>query len=103
MCRNVIVYDEELLAAHPTPKLEDHRLPAVRNCLFNTFALPFISGDRSSICNLRTSHAVVRDPTNRVITTNLYTLVPNLTHRKPIHTLFFKIHFNFSAVLSLYL
>jgi len=32
------VYDEGLLAPRPTPKLEDHPLSAVRNCLFNTFA-----------------------------------------------------------------
>jgi hypothetical protein len=29
---------EELLAPRPTPKLWDHRLLPVRNCLFNTFA-----------------------------------------------------------------
>jgi hypothetical protein len=29
---------EELLAPRPTPKLEDHRLSAVRHCLFNVFA-----------------------------------------------------------------
>ncbi|PNF20287.1 hypothetical protein B7P43_G14398, partial [Cryptotermes secundus] len=28
----------ELLAPHPTPKLEGHPLPAVRDCLFNIFA-----------------------------------------------------------------
>jgi hypothetical protein len=27
-----------LLAPRPTPKLEDHPLPAVRDCLFNVFA-----------------------------------------------------------------
>jgi hypothetical protein len=31
-------YDEELLAPRPTPKLEDHHLWAVRDCLFNIFA-----------------------------------------------------------------
>jgi hypothetical protein len=30
-----IVYGEELLAPRPTPKLEDHPLSAVRDCLFN--------------------------------------------------------------------
>jgi hypothetical protein len=39
MIRNlVIIYGEELLALHPTPKLEDHPLSAVRDCLFNVFA-----------------------------------------------------------------
>jgi hypothetical protein len=33
----MIFYDEELLAPHPTPKLEDHPLSAVRDCLFNIF------------------------------------------------------------------
>ena len=34
----VIVYGEELLASRPTPKLQDHPLSAVRDCLFNLFA-----------------------------------------------------------------
>jgi hypothetical protein len=35
MFRNLIIfYVEELLAPRPTPKLEDHPLLAVRNCLF---------------------------------------------------------------------
>jgi hypothetical protein len=37
--RNMIIfYSEELLAPRPTPKLEDHPLSAVRDCLFNIFA-----------------------------------------------------------------
>jgi hypothetical protein len=35
---NLIFYGEELLAPRPTPKLEDQPYPAVRECLFNTFA-----------------------------------------------------------------
>jgi hypothetical protein len=31
-------HGEELLATRPTPKLEDHPLSAVRDCLFNIFA-----------------------------------------------------------------
>jgi hypothetical protein len=39
MVRNVIIfYGEELLAPRPTPKLEDHPLSAVCDCLFNVFA-----------------------------------------------------------------
>jgi hypothetical protein len=34
----IIFYGEELLASHATPKLEDHPLSSVRNCLFNIFA-----------------------------------------------------------------
>jgi hypothetical protein len=34
----VIVYGEEFLAPRPTPKLEDHLLSAVHDCLFNIFA-----------------------------------------------------------------
>jgi hypothetical protein len=33
-----IFYGEELLASHPNPKMEDHPLSALRDCLFNTFA-----------------------------------------------------------------
>jgi hypothetical protein len=53
--KKLIFYGAELLAPGPTPKLEDHPLLAVRDCLFNI----------SSIRNLRMSHAVVtRDPPN---------------------------------------
>jgi hypothetical protein len=39
MVRNIIIfYVEELLAARPTPKLEDHPFSAVRDCLFNVFS-----------------------------------------------------------------
>jgi hypothetical protein len=49
---------EALLAPRPTPKLEDHPLSAVRDCLFNTFTATLHTGGRSSIRNLRTRHAV---------------------------------------------
>jgi hypothetical protein len=39
MVRNIApFYGEELLALRPTPKLEEHPLSAVRNCLFKTSA-----------------------------------------------------------------
>jgi len=52
-------YDEELLAPRPTPKLEDHPLSAVRDCLFNIFAATLHIEGRSSIRNRRMRHAVV--------------------------------------------
>jgi len=48
-----------LLAPHPTPKLEDRPLSAVRDCLFNIFAATLHIGGPSSISNLRTRHAVL--------------------------------------------
>jgi hypothetical protein len=60
MLRNRIrFYSEELLAPRPTPKLEDHPLSAVCDCLFNIFVATFHIGGHSSIHNLRTHHAVV--------------------------------------------
>ena len=53
------LYGEELLAARPTPKLEDHALSAVRDCLFNIFAATLYIGGRSSIRNLMKCRAVV--------------------------------------------
>jgi hypothetical protein len=50
---------EGLSAPRPTPKLEDHPLSAVHDCLFNLFAATLHIGGRSSIRNLRTRHAVV--------------------------------------------
>jgi hypothetical protein len=38
MIRNLVIfYGEELLVPRPNPKLEDHPLSAVRDCLFNVF------------------------------------------------------------------
>jgi hypothetical protein len=54
-----VFYGEELLAPRPTPKLEDHPVSAVRDCLFNIFAATLLIGGRSSIRNPRTRHAVV--------------------------------------------
>ena len=55
MFRNLICfYGEELLAPRPTPKLEDHPLSAVRDCLFNIFAATLHIGGPFSIRNLRT-------------------------------------------------
>ena len=51
---------EELSTPCPTPKLEDHPLSDVRNCLFShIFVATLHIGGRSSIRNLRTRHAVV--------------------------------------------
>jgi hypothetical protein len=41
------------------PKLEDHPLSAVRNCLFNIFAATLHTGGRSSIRNLMARHFLV--------------------------------------------
>jgi len=58
--RNMIrFYGEELSAHRPTPKLEDHLVSAVRDCLFNIFAATFYIWGRSSIRNLRPRPAMV--------------------------------------------
>ena len=59
MFLNKDIYREVLLAPRPTPKLEDHPSSAVSDCLFIFFAATLLIGDRSSIRNLRTRHAVV--------------------------------------------
>ena len=59
VCDMICFYGEELLAPHPTPKLEDNPLLALRDSLFNTFAATLHIGGRSSIRNLRTRRAVV--------------------------------------------
>jgi len=48
-----------LLAPHPTPKLEDHPLSVICDCLFNIFAATLHIGGHSTIRNLRMHHAVV--------------------------------------------
>jgi hypothetical protein len=60
MIRNEIsFYGEELLASRPAPKLDDHPLTAVRDCLSNIFTVTLHIGGRSSILNLRTRHSEV--------------------------------------------
>jgi len=54
-------YGEDLLVPDPTHKMEDHPLSAVRYCLFNISAATLHIAGRSSICNLRTRHAVVTE------------------------------------------
>ena len=57
----ICFYGEELLAPRPNPKLEDHPLSAVRDCLFNIFAATLHIGGRSSILNLRMRHDVLTE------------------------------------------
>jgi len=57
---NASFYGEELLVCDQTPKVGDHHLSAVRNCLFNKFAATLHIGGRSSIRKMRTRNAVVR-------------------------------------------
>ena len=60
MSRNkTCFYGEELSEPRPNPKLEDHPLSAVRDCLINIFAAILHIRDRSSIRKLRKRHAVV--------------------------------------------
>ena len=58
-CNNICFYSEESLAPCPTPKLEDHPMSAFCDCLFNIFAATLHIWGRSSVCNQRTSHAMV--------------------------------------------
>ena len=52
-------YGQQLLAPRPTPKLEDHPLLAVLDCLLNIFAVTLHTGGRTSIRKLRKRHAVL--------------------------------------------
>jgi len=53
------LYDKELSAPRPIPKLEDRPLSAVRDCLFIIFTVTLHIGGRSSIHNLRMRHGLV--------------------------------------------
>jgi len=50
--KNSNFFGEELLAFRPNPKLEDHFLSSVRDCLFNIFAATLQIGGRFSTRNL---------------------------------------------------
>jgi hypothetical protein len=45
----ICFYGEQLSASRPTPKLEDHSLSAVRDCLFSIFAATIHIGGRSAV------------------------------------------------------
>jgi hypothetical protein len=53
------LYGEELLAPRPNPKLEDHPLSVVPECLFNIFAATLHIEGRSSIRKLKPFYGVV--------------------------------------------
>jgi len=55
-------YGEEFLALRPPPKLQDHTLSAIRDCLFNIFAAILHIGSLSSIRSLRMTHGVEKKP-----------------------------------------
>jgi hypothetical protein len=57
--RNIAGLYGELLASHPTAKLENHPLSAVHECLFNISEATLHIWRGSSIGNLTTCHAVV--------------------------------------------
>jgi len=57
-CNKASFYGEELLEPHITPKLEDHSLLAVSDCLFYITAATIHTGDLTSIHNQRTWHAM---------------------------------------------
>jgi hypothetical protein len=58
-CNMICSNSEKLLATRPTPKIEDHPLSAVCDCLFNIFTATHHIGGHFSICNLRTHHIMV--------------------------------------------
>jgi hypothetical protein len=55
---------EELLAPRPNPKLEDHPLSPVGDCIFTIFTATFHIGGHSSIRILRTRRVVVTGTQN---------------------------------------
>jgi len=69
---NINVLQGGVVSNSPKPKLEDHPLSAVHDCLFNLFAATIHKGGRSSIRNLRTRHAEV--------TVTHYTLQKGVLH-----------------------
>jgi len=57
-CNRIRFCGEKLLAPRPTPKLEDHPLLAVHDCVCNIFAATLHIEGRSFIRDLRTCHAM---------------------------------------------
>jgi len=55
----LVVYGEELLAPHPTPKLEDHSLSAICAVIQYIHSYPLYL---EAIPNLQTGHAIMIGP-----------------------------------------
>jgi hypothetical protein len=55
----ICFYGKELLAPRPNPKLKNHSLLAVYNCLLNIFAATLHTESHLSICKQRTCHTMV--------------------------------------------
>ena len=85
-------YDEQLLAPRTTPKMDDHPLSVVCDCLFNTFAAMLHSRGRSSIRNLRTRHALVSPSSVRLIKSRIMGWVGHVapTGRREAYTGFWR-------------
>jgi hypothetical protein len=60
-CKKASYYGGELLPPHANPKLENHTLSVVHDCLLNIFTAALHIGGCSSIHNLRTRCAVVTE------------------------------------------
>jgi len=59
ICTMTHFYSAELLANRQMPKLQDHRLSAVCDCLYNIFPPTLHIGGRFAIRNLKTHHSMV--------------------------------------------
>jgi len=86
MFRNTIHFDgEELLAPRPTPKLEYHPLPAVRECLFNIFTAtlhiggPFLHPQTEDVPCRGERDPLITDNNNVLITIGTKLLKMKLT------------------------
>jgi len=78
MLRNKASFYGELSAPRPTPKLEDHTLSAVRDCLFHIFVATLHIGGCYSVRNLKSCHAVVTGTHLSRFATPLNALNPKL-------------------------
>jgi hypothetical protein len=103
MFRNMVIfYGEELLAPRPTPKLEDHPLLAVLDCLFNVFAAtlhirrPFLHlqpedgscrGDRDPmVCTLtKLTNSMEQSPSWEAIRSSASQEIPRVLWNPKVH------------------
>jgi hypothetical protein len=76
-CNKICFYAQKLLPPCPTPKLEDLPLSDVYNYLFNLFTAILYVGGHSSICNLKTCHAIMTYLENITVHTIKNVLVRN--------------------------
>jgi hypothetical protein len=94
-CNMVSFYNEELLAPHPTPRLEDLHLSIVRDCLFNIHVcVATVHIWRPPLLQPETRHSVLTGTHyhRQFLFTTWYLEIRNVIHKRCIPNMQISLH-----------